>query len=141
MALLTAKKKTGIGTWNVRTLKKVGSMDILLHQLSNFDWEILGICETHWSQSGYFTVDGYKVMCSSEENKHRKGVALILNKTAQKALLGYKTISPRMMSARFQTQAGALTVIQVYAPNMADKEEWIDEFYDQLQKTIDETPK
>ena len=58
-------------------------MDILLHQLSKFDWEIMGICETHWSQSGDFTVDGYKILCSSEENIHRKGVALILNKTAQ----------------------------------------------------------
>ena len=140
VALLTAKTNIGIGTWNVRTLNKDGNLEILLHQLAKYDWEIMGICETHWIQSGDFSVDGYKILCSSEDNEHRKGVALILNKIAQKALLGYKTISPRMISARFQTQAGALTVVQVYAPNMADPEDQVDSFYDQLQKVIDETP-
>ena len=33
-----------------------------------------------------------------------------------------------------------MTVIRVYAPNMADREEMVDEFYDQLQQTIDDTP-
>ena len=76
-------------------------------------------------------------MLYSEEDINRRGVALILNKQAQKALLGYNTISSRLITARFQTQTGALTVIQVYAPNMADREEVVDEFYDQLQQTID----
>ena len=76
----------------------------------------------------------------SEEDINRRGVALILNKQAQKALLGYNTISPRLITTRFQTQTVALTVIQVYAPNMADREEMVDEFYDQLQQTIDDTP-
>eukprot|EP00057_Strongylocentrotus_purpuratus_P005406 XP_003730910.1 PREDICTED: craniofacial development protein 2-like [Strongylocentrotus purpuratus] len=140
-ALLTAKKLIGIGTWNVRTLNQDGKLDILLNQLEKFKWEVIGVSETsHWKESGDFTEGGYKVLCASEEDVHRRGVALILNKQAQKALLGYNTISPRLISARFQTQTGALTIIQVYAPNMADREEMIDTFYDQLQQTIDDTP-
>ena len=130
MALLTAKKMIGIGTWNVRTLNRDGEIDILLNQLEKFKWEVIGVSETHWKESGDFTEGGYKVLCASEEDVNRRGVALILNKQAQKALLGYNTISLRLIPARFHTQAGAL----------ADIEDRIDTFYDQLQQTIDDTP-
>ena len=66
---------------------------------------------------------------------------MILNKQAQRALLGYNPVSPRLMSARFQTKGGALTVIQVYSPNTADDETKVDEFYDLLQEEINKTPK
>ncbi|XP_072037118.1 craniofacial development protein 2-like [Amphiura filiformis] len=46
-----------------------------------------------------------------------------------------------MISARFQTKTGAITIIQVYAPNIADSETCVDEFYDQLQRETDKTPK
>ena len=49
MALLTTKEKIGIGTWNVRTLYQEGNLEILLNQMEKFDWEVLGISETHWT--------------------------------------------------------------------------------------------
>ena len=94
--------------------------------------------ETHWTDQGEFTHNnGYKIICSGNDTlPTRGGVALILNKTAQKALLGYNTISQRLLTARFKTKSGGLTVIQVYAPNSADKEEQVDDFYQQLQIAI-----
>ena len=66
---------------------------------------------------------------------------MIFNKQAQNALLGYNPISPRMISARFQTKTGAITVIQVCAPNASDSENFADEFYDLLQVHVNKTPK
>ena len=40
MALLTAKKMIGIGTWNVRTLNQDGEIDILLNRLEKNDWSL-----------------------------------------------------------------------------------------------------
>ena len=36
-------------------------------------------------------------------------------------------------------KAGAMTIIQVYAPNTADTEEKVEEFYDLLQITINQS--
>ena len=113
MTLLTTKSHIGIGTWNVRTLYQDGNLEILLNQMQKFDWEILGIAETHWTESGEFSTEGYKILCSGNDTIHRAGVALILNKQAQSSLLGYNPISPRLISARFQTKTGALAVLQV----------------------------
>ena len=52
MALLTTKEKIGIGTWNVRTLYQKGNLEIPLNQMENFDWEVIGISKTHWTESG-----------------------------------------------------------------------------------------
>ena len=109
--------------------------------MQKFKWEILGISETHWTDSGEFSTDGYKILCAGNDSIHRGGVALILNKQAQNALLGYNPISPRMISARFQTKTGAITVIQVYAPNTSDSENFADEFYDLLEVHVNKTPK
>ena len=109
--------------------------------MDNFEWEVLGISETHWIDSGAFITQGYKILCSSNTTTHRAGVALILNKRAQCALLGYNPVSPRLISARFKTKTGAMTIIQIYAPNTADPEEKVDEFYDQLQMAINNTKK
>ena len=140
-ALIKTKKTIGIGTWNVRTLYQSGKIEILLNQMDKFRWEILGVCETHWTDSGEFTIDGYKILCSGNENIHRAGVALILTRYAQKALLGYNPISPRIISARFKTKTGAITIIQVYAPNTGDPDPEVDDFYDQLQAAIKIAPK
>ena len=89
---------------------------------------------------GDFTHDGHRILCSGKD-KIQRGVALILNKTAQNALLGYNPISPRIISARFEIQTGSLTIIQVYAPNTANSEEEIEEFYNLLQATIEKAPR
>jgi hypothetical protein len=46
-----------------------------------------------------------------------------------------------MLKARFRTRFGALVIIQVYAPTAAAKEEVIDQFYTDLQRTVENTPR
>ena len=48
-------------------------------------------------------------------------------------------MSPRLITARFKTRTGAMTIVQVYAPNTADTEEKVEEFYDLLQTTINQS--
>ena len=80
------------------------------------------------------------MLCSSRDDIHKQGVALILNKSAQKALLGYNPVSPRLISARFQTQIGTATIIQIYAPNITDPDTLVDDFYDDIQQAVNITP-
>ena len=46
----------------IRTLYQEGNLEILLNQMENFDWEVLGISETHWTDSGQFISQGYKII-------------------------------------------------------------------------------
>jgi hypothetical protein len=92
-AFLNAKKPIGIGTWNVRSLHQTGHLELLIQELDNFDWEVLGIAETHFTIQGEFKQDGLQFLCSSNKSIHRAGVAIVLNKNSQKSLLGYNPIA------------------------------------------------
>jgi exonuclease III len=138
--LLDRKEDIHIGTWNVRTIKEDGALEIVIDQLEQYRWEIVGLCETHQTEKGEYYHGSYRILTSGREDGiHREGVALILTKKASSALLSFEPISPRMLKARFRTRFGALVIIQVYAPTAAAKEEVIDQFYADLQRTVDNT--
>ncbi|XP_017334791.3 craniofacial development protein 2-like [Ictalurus punctatus] len=129
-----------IGTWNVRTLYQCGRLEQLLHEFDNYRLDILGVSEMRWTGNGKMTSDGKIVLYSGAKEHHVHGVGMVLSKTAAQALVGWKPISDRILTARFQSRHAKITVIQVYAPtNEADDEEK-DTFYDQLQDTIAVVP-
>jgi len=39
-----------VGCWNVRKLYSVGALNLLIQELQNFRWDIVGISETHIGQ-------------------------------------------------------------------------------------------
>ena len=115
--LLSTKCKVGLGTWNVRTLHQTGNLTLLLHQLGKFDWEIMGVSETHWTDTGDFIQEGYQILSAGNSTTHRAGVAIILNKNAQKSLLGYNPISERLITVRVRTQIQGVSERTVFTEN------------------------
>jgi len=118
-------------------MSATGQLDVLLHQVKNLRWSVLGLCETRWTGAGEFCKDDVKVIYSGrKDDKHQEGVALILRDKAIGALIGYNPIGPRIISAQFKTSCGKATVIQVYAPTANSTEEDIEDFYSDLQAAI-----
>ncbi|XP_037774570.1 craniofacial development protein 2-like [Penaeus monodon] len=42
------KVETVIGTWNVRSLSQCGKAELLVHEMDNLNWHILGISQMRW---------------------------------------------------------------------------------------------
>ena len=64
---------------------------------------------------GKFNLDAHYVHYCGHESLKRNGVALILNKRVQNAVLGSNLKNDRMISGHFQGKPFNITVIQVYA--------------------------
>ena len=104
--------------------------------------QLLGISETRWADKGHFTTtEGHTVYFSGNEKRGQKGVAFIANQLIAKRVLGYNPINDRMMSFRLQAKPINLTIIKVYAPTSTANDDDIDEFYTQLQDTLDKASK
>jgi len=70
------------------------AVKLLVHELSKFRCDIIGIAESH--RLGVEEIDEgeFKILESGrEEGAHRSGVALALSRVAQGALVGYNPIS------------------------------------------------
>ena len=65
---------------------------------------------------GKFNSDDHCIYYCGQEFLRRNGVALLVNKRAQNAVLGCNFKSDRMISVHFQGKPFNITVIQVYAP-------------------------
>ena len=124
-----------------RTLLSVRITNVLTMEFNQLLWEVIGIAETHWLNSDDKMVEGYRIVSSGPvDGRHRSGVAIILGKVAQKSIIGYEPVSDRIITARFKTQIGYMTICQVYAPTADSSDEELDNFYSQLQLSVDGTP-
>jgi len=54
------------------------TIDILLHQLQDYKWSIIGLCKTRWTGAGEFNEDEYKIIYSGRKDGKHQGVAMIL---------------------------------------------------------------
>ncbi|KAK1786550.1 hypothetical protein P4O66_002993 [Electrophorus voltai] len=133
-----AKMISKLGTWNVRTLCEGGKLAQLLHEFDNYNFDILGVSEMCWTGSGKIVSDGKSVLYSGHEEHHIHGVRFVLSKKASCALLGWKHVNDRIITARFQSGHTKTSIIQVYAPTEDSDDDQKDTFYGLLQDTIDE---
>ena len=78
---------------------------------------------------------------SGLESLKRNGVAIIVNKRVQNAVLGCNLKNDRMISVHFQGKPFNITVIQVYAPTSNAEEAEVEWFYEDLQDLLELTPK
>ena len=65
---------------------------------------------------GEFNSDNHYIYYCRQASLRRNGVAIIVNKRVQNAVLGCNLKNDRMISVHFQGKSSNITVIQVYAP-------------------------
>ena len=101
---------------------------------------ILGTSKLKWTGMGEFNSDGHCIYYCGQESLRRNGVAIIINKRVQNAVLGCSLKNDRMISVRFQGKPLNIMVIQVYAPTCNAEEAEVERVYDDLQDLLDLTP-
>ena len=94
---------------------------------------ILGISELKWMGMGEFNSDDHYIYYCGQESHRRNGVALIINKRVQNAVLGCNLKNDRMISVHFQSRPFSITVVQLYV-STTDAE--ANQFYEDLEDLL-----
>ena len=94
-----------------------GKLEVIKQQMARVNIDILGISELKWTEMGEFNSDDHYIYYGGQESLRRNGVAIMVNKRVQNAVLGYNLKNDRMISVCFQGKPFNITAIQVYAPN------------------------
>ena len=98
-----------------------GKLKVVKQEMARVNVYILGISELRWTGMGEFNSDDHYIYYSGQESLRRNGVALIVNKRVQYALLGYNLKNNRMISVHLQGKPLNITLIQVYSPTTNSK--------------------
>ena len=96
------KEQYCIGTWTVRSMNQ-GKLDVVKQEMARVTINILGICELKWMGMGEFNSDAHYTYYCRQESLRLNGVALIVNKRVQNAVLGGNLKNDRMLSVFKQT--------------------------------------
>ena len=90
---------------------------------------------------GEFNSDDCYIYYCGQESLGRNGVAIIVNRRVQHAVLGCNLKNNRMISIHFQGKPFNITVIQVCVPTSNAEEAEAEWFYEDLQDLLELTPK
>ena len=75
-----------------------GKLEVVKQEMARVNIDILGISELKWTGMGEFNSGDHYVYYCGEESLRRNGVALIVKKTVQNAVLKCNLKSDRMIS-------------------------------------------
>ena len=94
--------------------------------------DILGISKLKWTGMGEFNSDDHYIYYCGQESLRKNGVAIIVNKRVQNAVLGCSLKNDRMISVHFQGKPFNIMIIQAYAPTSNAEEAEVAWFYEDL---------
>ena len=93
-----------------------GKLEVVKQEMARVNVNILGISKLKWTGMGELNSYDHYIYYCGQESLRRNGVAIMVNKRVQSAVLGCNLKNDRMISVHFQGKPFNITVIQVYAP-------------------------
>ena len=118
-----------------------GKLEVVKQEMARVNVDILGISEQKWTGMGEFNSDDHYIYYCGQKSLRGNGVAIMVNKRVQNAVLGCNLKNDRMISVHFQGKPFNITVIQVYAPTSNAEEAEVEPFYEDLQDLLELMPK
>ena len=86
---------------NVRSMNQ-GKLEVVKQEMARVNVDILRISELKWTGMGEFNSDDHYIYFCGQESLRRNGVAVIINRRVQNAILGCSLKNDRMISGHFQ---------------------------------------
>ena len=122
------KEQYCIRTWNIRSTNQ-GKLEVVKQEMARLNIDILGINELKWTGMGEFNTDDHYIYYCGQESLRKNGVAIVVNKRVENAVLGCNLKNDRMISVHFQGKPFNITIIQIYAPTTNTKEAEVEWFH------------
>ena len=95
-----------------------GDLEVVKQEMTRTNIDILGVTELKWTRMGEFHSDDHYIYYCGQESLRRNGVAVIVNRRVQNAVLQCNLKNNRMISVHFQGKPFSITVIQVNVPTI-----------------------
>ena len=79
-----------------------GKLEVVKQEMARVNVDILGTSKLKWTGIGEFNSDDHYIYCCGQESLRRNGVAIMVNKRVQNAVLRCNLKDDRMISVLFQ---------------------------------------
>ena len=86
-----------------------GKLEVVKDEMARVNIDILGLSELKWTGMGEFNSADHYIYYCGQESHRKNGVAIIVNKRVQNAVLGCNLKNDKMISVHFQGKPFKIT--------------------------------
>lgn len=128
-------------TERLGTRKVKGKLESFERKTSRYDLSVCGLGDTYWRGNQHFLNDTHSVYFWEIDHSNSNGVASLLLNNWRRCVIGYKSITYRMISIKPKITSLYLNIKRSYAPTSSGNDRIIESFYTKNENAIKKAPK
>jgi len=117
------QRKMKIGTWNVRSLYRAGSLKAAARELARYRLDVVGVQEVRWDKGGTVRAGDYDFSYGKGNENHQLGIGFFIHCKIVSAVKIIEFVSDRLSYIVLRGRWRNIIVAHVHAPSEEKSDE------------------